>query len=212
MPHTSSSAHMDEPATPVDIEAAASSNAGSGQQQPCSDLPLALRIEALLFSSDRPLSDGRLAELIGLALSDGGTEPVREAIEHLNELYARSGRSFRIESVAGGRQVLTTPEYGPLLHRLHQSKAQSRLSPAALETLAIVAYRQPVLRADVEAIRGVACGEVLRTLMERRLVKITGRAEEIGRPMLYGTTREFLHVFGLASLDDLPQSGVLTSE
>src|SRR5690606_6377967 len=111
---------------------------------------------------------------------------------------------FRAERLAGGWQLLTLPTFGPLLHRLHTERQQSRLSQAALETLAIIAYRQPIMRAEVEAIRGVASGEVLRGLLERRLIKIAGRAEELGRPMLYGTTKEFLKVFGLGSLDDLP--------
>lgn len=173
---------------------------------PCADLPLTQRIEALLLSTDRPLTDGKIAELLGVTLETGGTRAVREAVESLNADYAATGRTFRIEQVAGGRQVLTQPQFGPVLHRLHQSRLQSRLTPAAMETLAIIAYRQPVLRTEIEAIRGVASGEVIRTLMERRLVTIVGRAEEIGRPMLYGTTREFLRVFGLSSLDDLPQA------
>jgi segregation and condensation protein B len=92
------------------------------------------------------------------------------------------------------------------MSRLKGQRAQTRLSQAALETLAIIAYKQPMLRAQLEAIRGVACGEVLKSLMERRLVKIVGRAEEVGRPMLYGTTPEFLRVFGIANLSDLPQA------
>jgi segregation and condensation protein B len=106
--------------------------------------------------------------------------------------------------LAGGWQLLTIQQFAPLLARLHTDRQQTRLSQAALETLSIVAYRQPIMRAEIEAIRGVACGEVLRSLMERRLIKITGRAEELGRPMLYGTTNEFLKVFGLSSVDDLP--------
>jgi segregation and condensation protein B len=100
--------------------------------------------------------------------------------------------------------MLTIAAYGPVLSRMKGSRAQTRLSQPALETLAIIAYRQPILRAQLEAIRGVACGEVLKSLIDRRLVKITGRAEEVGRPMLYGTTPEFLRVFGIASLSDLP--------
>lgn len=172
---------------------------------PAADQPLALRVEALLIATDKPLSDGRIAETLGLT-DAGATKEVRAAIEALNEAYEEGGRSFRIEAVAGGRQILTRPAFGPVLARLHRSKQASRLTPAAMETLAIVAYRQPILRVDVEAIRGVSCGEVLRTLMERRLVKIVGRAEELGRPMLYGTTPEFLRVFGLSSLQDLPQA------
>jgi segregation and condensation protein B len=128
-----------------------------------------------------------------------------EAVATLNASYAETGRAFRIESLANGYQVLTLPAFGPLLARLKGERQQNRLSQAALETLAIIAYRQPILRADLESIRGVACGEVLKSLMDRRLVRIVGRAEEVGRPMLYGTTREFLRVFGLASPAELPQ-------
>ena len=106
---------------------------------------------------------------------------MREAIDELNQQYQQTGRSFRIESLAGGRQILTLPAFGSILHRLHQDRMATRLTPAAMETLAIVAYRQPILRMGVEQIRGVACGEMLRGLMERRLVKIVGRAEELGR-------------------------------
>ncbi len=131
---------------------------------------------------------------------------IRTAVESLNADYEQTGRSFRIERVAGGLQMLTMPAYAEDITRLKGARQSSRLSQAALETLAIIAYRQPILRADLESIRGVACGEVLRSLMERRLVRIAGRAEEVGRPMLYGTTKEFLEVFGLATLDDLPNA------
>ena len=112
---------------------------------------------------------------------------------------------FRIIRIASGWRVMTTPEAAPVLQRLLVQRQQSRLTPATLETLSIIAYRQPVMRAEIEAIRGVACGDMLRGLLERRLVRIAGRAEELGRPMLYGTTREFLKVFGLAGIDDLPE-------
>jgi segregation and condensation protein B len=102
--------------------------------------------------------------------------------------------------------MLTLPEYGEYQKKLHQKDVDAKLSKAALETLAIIAYKQPILRADIEAIRGVACGETIRSLMEKHLVKISGRAEEPGRPILYGTTRRFLELFGLNSLKDLPQS------
>jgi segregation and condensation protein B len=174
-------------------------------EAPAADQPLPLRVEALLLCSDRPLTDSRIAAILGLEAGQGGRD-VAEAIETLNEAYDEQGRSFRIESVAGGRQVLTRAEFGPVLAQLHRQRQQSRLSGAALETLAIIAYRQPIMRADIEAIRGVACGEVLRSLLERRLVRIAGRAEELGRPMLYGTTREFLKVFGLSGLQDLPNA------
>jgi segregation and condensation protein B len=181
---------------------------GAVREAPCSDRPLAQRIEALLMASDRPLSDGKIADLLGL--DAGGAEPparaVREAIEQLNGEYASTGRTIRIEALAGGRQLLTLPAFAPVVASLRGQKQQTRLTQPALETLAIVAYRQPIQRAEIESIRGVACGEVLRSLLERRLVRIVGRAEELGRPMLYGTTAEFLKVFGLGSLADLPQS------
>lgn len=158
-------------------------------------------LEALLLSTHHPLTAGRLAEMLDLA----ATKPVRMAIKALNQQYEAGSRSFRVEQVAGGYQILTLPEFGEHLKKLHQREADAKLTKAALETLAIVAYKQPILRADVEAIRGCACGETIRSLMEKHLVKIAGRAEEPGRPILYGTTKRFLELFGLNSLRDLPQ-------
>lgn len=171
--------------------------------EPCVDQPLTARVEALLLGADRPLSEGRVAEILALA-QDKASAAVRSAIEELNQQYQQTGRSFRIDKVAGGWQVLTLATFGPILSRLHRERQEARLSQAALETLAIIAYRQPILRSEIESIRGVACGEVLRSLLERRMIKVVGRAEEIGRPMLYGTTHEFLKVFGLAGVSDLP--------
>ncbi len=162
-------------------------------------------LEALLFGTHHPLTAGRLAELMDL----DSTRPVRKAVIALNAQYEDQGRVFRIEQVAGGYQLLTLPEYGEVLKKLHQKDVDAKLSRAALETLAIIAYKQPILRADVEAIRGVACGETIRSLMEKHLVKIAGRAEEPGRPILYGTTKRFLELFGLNSLKDLPQTDEL---
>lgn len=164
---------------------------------------MATRVEALLINTDRPLTEARIAELLGLA-GKGAGKNVLAAIEELNGFYDQTARSFRAERLAGGWQLLTLPAFGPVLSRLHTDRQQSRLSQPALETLSIIAYRQPIMRAEIEAIRGVASGEVLRGLLERRLIKIVGRAEELGRPMLYGTTKEFLKVFGLSGLDDLP--------
>ncbi|MDX1681497.1 MAG: SMC-Scp complex subunit ScpB [Phycisphaeraceae bacterium] len=172
---------------------------------------LDLAVEAALTTADRPVSDRRIAD----ALDDAGHEStpgeVREAIERLNAVYEESGRSFRIEALAGGYQVVTQQQHGEIIRVLHRSRSDSRLSPAAMETLAIIAYKQPITRADIEAIRGVSSGEVIRGLLERHLVRITGRAEELGRPMLYGTTRSFLEVFGLSSLKDLPKAEELTA-
>ncbi len=180
-------------------------------QIPCADLPLGARIEAVLLTNDRPVTEQRLAEMLGLhgKGKDSGAAQVREAIEALNSHYQSHGRAFRAERLAGGYQLLTVSAFAPLLARVRGLRQQGRLTPAALETLAIIAYRQPMLRSELEAIRGVACGEVLKGLLERRLVRITGRAEELGRPMLYGTTTEFLKVFGLARIEDLPQGGEL---
>ncbi len=160
------------------------------------------QVEAALMASDRPVSAAKLSEVLGKA----GVRQIQSAVAALNEVYAATQRSFRVEEVAGGFQLVTLPDYAPVLRAMHRTQAQGKLSPAALETLAIVAYKQPVLRAEVESIRGVACGEVLRMLMDRRLVKIVGRSDEIGRPMLYGTTKAFLELFGLARLEDLPKA------
>lgn len=156
-------------------------------------------VEALLFSADAPLSSGRLGELANITLRD-----VRAVVEQLNEHYGASGLSFRIEAVAGGYQMMTLPVFSPWLAKLNQQRSLTRLTDAALETLAIVAYRQPIIRADVESIRGVACGDALNRLRELGLLRIVGRAEIVGRPMLYGTTKKFLDLFGLASLEELP--------
>ena len=158
-------------------------------------------LEALLLTTHHPLTAGRIAEVLDLP----STKPIRRAIKALNETYAESRRAFRIEQVAGGFQILTLPEHGELLKKFHQREVDAKLTKAAIETLAIIAYKQPILRADVESIRGVACGETIRSLMEKHLVKIAGRAEEPGRPILYGTTRRFLELFGLNSIKDLPQ-------
>lgn len=159
-------------------------------------------LEALLLATHHPLTAGRLAELMDLPTPG----PVRAAIKGLNAEYEQTNRAFRIDQVAGGYQILTLPEFGEHLKKLHQREVDAKLTKAALETLAIIAYKQPILRADIEAIRGVACGETVRNLMEKHLVKIAGRAEEPGRPILYGTTKRFLELFGLNSLKDLPQS------
>ena len=177
---------------------------------PCADLPLSARVEAVLLTNDRPVTEQKLVEMLGLRpgakAKDSAAAQVREAIDALNKAYESQGRAFRAERLAGGYQLLTTSVFAPLLARVRGLRQQGRLTPAALETLAIIAYRQPMLRSELEAIRGVACGEVLKSLLERRLVRITGRAEELGRPMLYGTTTEFLKVFGLSRIEDLPQA------
>jgi segregation and condensation protein B len=209
---------------------------------------LAPTIEAILFSTDKPVSSARLAEVLGLstpeddtpaaplpeipAATDASTpdastpppsEPkprggrrkpkptgpsagpiIRDAVALLNTAYEQTGRSFRIETVAGGYRVMMLPQFAPAIAALQGSRARTSLSHAALESLAIISYKQPITRARLEAIRGVACGEILRSLTERRLVTVVGRAEEVGRPILYGTTKRFLELFGLSTLKDLP--------
>ncbi len=158
-------------------------------------------VEALLFSTDSALPAGKIAQLLGV----GDGNDVKRYIDVLNERYEQCGASFRIQPIAKGYRMHTLPAYDAWVGKLVKSRAESRLSTAALETLAIVAYKQPVMRADVEAIRGVAVGDMLVRLRDMKLVKIAGRAEEIGRPLLYGTTKRFLEVFGLKSLADLPK-------
>jgi segregation and condensation protein B len=163
--------------------------------------PKLAELEALLFLAREPLGTRKLAQLAGLA---DGTE-ARTLVRKLNRLYDQEGSSFRIEAVAGGVQLMTRTKFAPWLRRLQSVPVEVQLSTPMMETLAVVAYRQPVLRAEVEAIRGVQCGEILRQLMERDLVRIVGRSDELGRPFLYGTTRDFLRIFGLGALEDLPR-------
>ena len=159
------------------------------------------RLEAALFLVREPLGSRKLAQLAGLA---DGTE-ARTLVRKLNRMYDAEDCAFRVMEVAGGFQLMTRPKFAPWLRRGHAWQAEVRLSAPAMETLAVVAYRQPVLRVEIEAIRGVQCGEILRQLMERDLVRIAGRSEELGRPLLYGTTRRFLQIFGLRQLEELPR-------
>jgi segregation and condensation protein B len=163
------------------------------------------RLEAVLFLSREALGLRKLAQSANLA---DATE-ARTLLADLRGIYDRRGCAFQVEQLAGGYQLRTRPKFAPWLRPLVPASEQIRLTPPALETLSVVAYRQPVLRADVEAIRGVACGEILRQLMERDLLRIVGRSEELGRHLWYGTTKRFLEVFGLCSLDDLPLAAEL---
>jgi segregation and condensation protein B len=159
-------------------------------------------VEAALLAADEPLTLRRLAAVTGLA----DASEARRLVERLRTLYDRDGTAFQVEELAGGFQLLTRLEFHPWLARLRRAGNEMRLTPAARETLAIIAYRQPIARADVEAIRGVQSGDMLHQLMEKGLVRIAGRDESLGRPVLYATTRKFLQVFGLRSLRDLPQA------
>lgn len=159
-------------------------------------------VEAILLIAREPISARKLALLAEL---DDPTQ-ARSLARQLNEIYDLRGHAFRIEEVAGGMQLLTRPQFATWLRRLEHVRGEEALSSGMLECLSIVAYRQPVMRAEIEAIRGVGCDEVLRQLMQRDLVRIAGRHEELGRPYLYGTTKRFLQLFGLQSLDSLPRA------
>lgn len=158
------------------------------------------RLEGVLLLAREPLSTRKLAELAELA---DGTE-ARSLVRELGRRLRRRGSAMQAVEVAHGVQLLTRPALAHWLGRLHAPAEEPRLSAPALETLAVAAYRQPTTRAEIEAIRGVQCGEILRLLMERGLLRIVGRSEELGRPFLYGTTRKFLQVFGLRRLEQLP--------
>ena len=169
------------------------------------DSRLAL-IEAALVAADEPLSAKRLSAAAGLA----NAAEARRLVARLRELYDADGTAFQVEELAGGYQLLTRPQYHPWLARLRRSSIELRLTSAARETLAIVAYRQPITRADVESVRGVQSGDVLGQLMEKGLIRIAGRDESLGRPMLYGTTKKFLQFYGLKNLRELPRAEGLT--
>ncbi len=158
-------------------------------------------VEAVLFAADSPLCTGEIVELI-----EGATgEDVLLAIAELSSEYDSQRRAFRLMQVAGGHQICTREEYSFWLERLKRAKRKARLSRAALETVAIVAYKQPVTKLEIENIRGVDSSATLHTLLERGLVTVRGRARGPGRPLLYGTTRQFLAHFGLNELDELPR-------
>jgi len=157
-------------------------------------------IEALLFCTGEPITIRQLAELFEVSVHDA-----RDAVEELRLEYLNSGRAFRVEDIAGGVQVLTLPKYEPWVRRHLLSQREGRLSPAAFETLAVIAYKQPIAKAVLEGIRGVQCGPILKTLMDRNLVKVVGREDSLGKPMLYGTTKRFLESFGISGLGALPQ-------
>lgn len=158
-------------------------------------------VEAVLFASDAPLR----AEEIARADQGLDEDRVEEAVAALRRLYDESERAFQIVEVAGGYQLLTRPEFASALERMESVPRTTRLSAPALETLAILAYRQPLGRLEVEYIRGVSSSGVIRTLQDRGLIDVVGRGEGVGRPLLYGTTRRFLEHFGFQTLEDLPR-------
>ena len=157
-------------------------------------------IEALLFATDAPLTTQRLKAV----LPDVDAKEIRAAIDELNAEYEERGSAFSVVEFGGGWQIATRPDYAPLIQQLYRGRRYVRLSRAGLEVLAIIAYRQPITRMEIEEIRGVQASGVLSTLMERSLVTVLGRADTVGNPILYGTTREFLDHMGLKGLHNLP--------
>ncbi|HTO72440.1 MAG TPA: SMC-Scp complex subunit ScpB [Gemmatimonadales bacterium] len=168
--------------------------------------PLAQLIEAALFSAARPLT----AEELQTLDSDAGLADVRTALDELREHYNFDGHSVEVSEIAGGYQILTRPAFAAAIERAQFSVRTPKLTSAALETLAVISYRQPVGRAEIEEIRGVSAGGVLRTLQERGLIEVVGRGEQLGRPLLYGTTSLFLELLGLGDLNELPRAEELT--
>jgi segregation and condensation protein B len=159
-------------------------------------------VEALLLSAGETLTAERIRDVLGLP----SAVHVREALVAIRARWQAAGTAVEIQDVAGGHRVVTRPEYAEYVRRLQRRPTADRLSPSLLETLSIVAYRQPVARAEVERIRGVQCGEALRGLLDRRLVKVAGRSDQPGRPLLYATTTRFLETFGISTLEDLPNA------
>jgi segregation and condensation protein B len=166
-----------------------------------SDKDLRAAVEALLFASERPLTPEEMKH----AFADGvSAADIRGAIEELRSEYDNDARGFRMYEIAGGFQLASDIRFAETLKRFYQSREKKKISQAGLETLSVIAYRQPVTRAEIEAIRGVNVDGAVRTLMEKGMIRISGRKEVPGRPILYGTTQEFLEHFGLRSVQELP--------
>jgi segregation and condensation protein B len=173
-----------------------------------SDDELVRELAALLLASPEPLSAGRLRRLLGVP-----PQRVDAALGALSGRIIQSGFPWELRAIAGGWQIYTTPDLADVVARLAKSGArEERISPAALETLAVVAYRQPVTKAEIEAIRGVQVGPVLRALVDRGLLRVAGRADVPGSPLLYETTKKFLDAFGLMQIGDLPRDGELLKD
>jgi segregation and condensation protein B len=191
-------------AVPPPAEDESESRAGES----LSDDELLQAVTVLVFASSEPLSEKRLASL----LEGAQPERIRAALDALSERLRASGLPLELVSIAGGFQILTAQRMSETVQRLFKAKRAERVSPAALETLSVVAYRQPVTKAEIEAIRGVQVAPILRTLIDRGFVRVVGRADVPGHPLQYGTTREFLNRFGLGEIDDLPRDSELTKD
>ncbi|MFH0965460.1 MAG: SMC-Scp complex subunit ScpB [Planctomycetota bacterium] len=183
-----------EPSTPEPLE-------GPRESVALDEADLPLVVEALLFAATSPLSIDRIGDVLDKRFD---ARAIRRAMEELNRRCDDEHRAFAVEEIAGGFQLFTRPDFYPWVARLLKKRVDVRLSSAALDTLAIIAYKQPITRAAIEDLRGVAVAPILRNLLDMSLIRIVGRSSELGRPMLYGTTRFFLQHFGLKSLKDLP--------
>lgn len=192
--------------TPAPTAAPEKVKLGPGEEK--SDETLRRELSVLLFASPEPLSQARLAEL----LERPAPARVQAALETLQAELETAPLALVLRKIAGAWQLVSDPELSYVVGRLREEPKPERISAAALETLAIIAYRQPVTKAEIEAIRGVQAGPVLRALVDRGLVRIAGRAELPGQPLLYGTTKEFLDRFGLAALKDLPRDAELNED
>jgi segregation and condensation protein B len=176
------------------------STTGSPEPAASEDRELKAILETLLFVSHDPVTVDRLAAVLeGVPKAE-----IRQALRGLQQDFDMTGRGLQIVEVAGGFQIVTRPDYGPWIKRFEKSKPAPKLTRSALETLAIIAYKQPLVRSEIEQIRGVETSGVLRTLLERKLVRMVGRKDMPGRPILYGTTKNFLQHFGLRDLSELP--------
>jgi segregation and condensation protein B len=182
--------------------------AAAGPGEALTDEELVRAVSALVFASPEPLGSTRLCNLLE------GPRPARvaEALLEIGRRLEASGLPLELCQIAGGWRLMTSPDVSPAVSQLVKARKADKLSPAGLETLAVVAYRQPVTKAEIEAIRGVQCGPMLRNLVDRGLARVTGRADLPGAPLQYGTTKEFLDRFGMASLGDLPRDGELLKE
>lgn len=210
--------NTDQPETPEPVETAEVSESSTSPEPA---FPLHRIVEAILFASQKPVSAKELSNFLKGAAEAAKEDPsiacfakvkapqLQDAIEQLEKEFAETGRAFEVRESAAGWQLVTKADFAPWLRQLFPENRQARLSAPAMETLAIIAYRQPITRADIEAVRGVAVDGVMQTLLDRNLVRIAGRADIAGRPLLYETTQFFMEHFGLKNLDDLPNASEL---
>ncbi len=157
-------------------------------------------VEALIFASDVPISENKISSFV----EEVSPKQVKNIVKELNSEYSKNQRTFFIATMGGGYQIITQKEFAPWIKKIFKGRSKPRLSQAGLESLAITAFRQPISRAEIDAIRGVHSGGVVKNLLERNLISITGRSEGMGKPLLYSTTIEFLRYFGLNDISELP--------